>query len=87
MEIYTNGKQYTIPAVPAERVVGPISHSDVSRDGPLCGIENGLDWDTIDRLASLMGSLKIVRQGPQNHGLSVDEIARCLEFTFGYRCQ
>lgn len=86
-EIYADGKQYTIPAVPAERVVDPTGCGDAFRGGLLYGIENGLDWDTTGRLASLMGSLKIACQGPQNHGLPVDEIARRFESAFGYRYQ
>ncbi|MBN4747449.1 carbohydrate kinase family protein, partial [Pandoraea nosoerga] len=80
-------KQYTIPVVPAERVVDPTGCGDAFRGGLLYGIENGMDWETTGRLASLMGALKIACQGPQNHGLPVDEIARRFESAFGYRYQ
>ncbi|MBB6581072.1 carbohydrate kinase family protein [Ralstonia solanacearum] len=86
-EIHAGGKQYNIPAVPAERVVDPTGCGDAFRGGLLYGIENGLDWETTGRLASLMGSLKIACQGPQNHGLPVDEIVRRFESAFGYRYQ
>ena len=86
-EIHAGGKQYTIPVVPAERVVDPTGCGDAFRGGLLYGIENGMDWETTGRLASLMGALKIACQGPQNHGLPVDEIARRFESAFGYRYQ
>ncbi len=83
--VFADGKQYAIPAVPAERVVDPTGCGDAFRGGLLHGIENGMDWETTGRLASLMGSLKIAQQGPQNHWMSGDEIGSRFQSAFGYR--
>jgi adenosine kinase len=50
----------------------------------LFGLENGLDWETTGRLASLMGSIKITHQGPQNHLLSKEQIAAQFKAAFGF---
>lgn len=83
--IYADGQQYAIPAVQAERVVDPTGCGDAFRGGLLYGIENGLDWETTGRLASLVGALKIAQQGPQNHWISRDELGARFEAAFGYR--
>ncbi|CAG9178571.1 carbohydrate kinase family protein [Cupriavidus pampae] len=83
--VFADGKQFAIPAVPAERVVDPTGCGDAFRGGLLYGIENGLDWETTGRLASLMGALKIAQQGPQNHWLSREEIGNRFQSAFGYR--
>ncbi|QET00605.1 MULTISPECIES: carbohydrate kinase family protein [Cupriavidus] len=83
--VFADGKQIAIPAVPAERVVDPTGCGDAFRGGLLYGIENGLDWETTGRLASLMGALKIAQQGPQNHWLSREEIGNRFQSAFGYR--
>ena len=83
--IFADGQQFAIPAVQAERVVDPTGCGDAFRGGLLYGIENGLDWETTGRLASLMGALKIAQQGPQNHWVSRDEIGNRFESAFGYR--
>ncbi|MEN7528453.1 MULTISPECIES: carbohydrate kinase family protein [unclassified Cupriavidus] len=83
--IYADGQQHAIPAVQAERVVDPTGCGDAFRGGLLYGIENGLDWPTTGRLASLMGALKIAQQGPQNHWISREEIGSRFESAFGYR--
>ncbi|MCY1201465.1 pfkB family carbohydrate kinase [compost metagenome] len=63
----------------------PTGCGDAFRGGLLYGIENGLDWETTGRLASLMGSVKIAQQGPQNHWLSREEIGNRFQSAFGYR--
>lgn len=83
--VHADGRQYNIPAVQAERVVDPTGCGDAFRGGLLYGIENGLDWETTGRLASLMGALKIAHQGPQNYRLSQEEIGQRFASAFGYR--
>lgn len=73
-----------IPVVPAERIVEPTGCGDAFRSGLLYGIENGLDWATTGRLASLMGSIKIAHQGPQTYTLNRAEINARFEAAFGY---
>ena len=83
-DIYTNGKCIAIPPVPAAKVVDPTGCGDAFRGGLLFGLETGMDWETTGRLASLMGSIKITHQGPQNHQMSKDEIAAQFKSAFGF---
>ncbi len=84
-EIYTNGKNIMIPAVKAEKIVDPTGCGDAFRGGLLYGLENNLDWESTGRLASLMGSIKIAHQGPQNHQLTRAEIFARFQNVFGYQ--
>jgi adenosine kinase len=83
-QIHHNGRVEAIPAVKAERVVDPTGCGDAFRGGLLYGIEQGWDWATTGRLASLMGALKIAEQGPQNYAFSREEIAERFKQAFGY---
>lgn len=83
--ILADGQQYNIPAVQAERVVDPTGCGDAFRGGLLYGIEQGYDWNTTGRLASLMGALKIAQQGPQNYRLTREQIEARFESAFGFR--
>jgi adenosine kinase len=49
------------------------------------GLSRGYDWETTGRIASLMGAIKIVHQGGQNHAPSLVEIEARFEQAFGYR--
>ncbi len=64
-QIHHRGGVEDIPAVKPERIVDPTGCGDAFRGGLLYGIEQGWDWATTGRLASLMGALKIAGQGPQ----------------------
>jgi adenosine kinase len=83
--IFADGRQYNIPAVQPDRIVDPTGCGDAFRGGLLYGIEHGLDWETTGRLASLMGSIKIAHQGPQNYRLAREQIGERFESAFGYR--
>ncbi|GGC08213.1 sugar kinase [Oxalicibacterium flavum] len=84
-EIFAAGEHLAIPCVKVEKEVDPTGCGDAFRAGMLYGLTNGLDWATTGRLASLMGSIKIAHQGPQNHVLSRAEIENRFEQAFGYR--
>lgn len=83
-DVYFEGKCIAIPPVPAAKVVDPTGCGDAFRGGLLFGLESGMDWETTGRLASLMGSIKITHQGPQNHQMSKDEIAAQFKSAFGF---
>ena len=83
-DIYSSGKCIAIPSVPAAKVVDPTGCGYAFRGGLLFGLENGLDWETTGRLASLMGSIKITHQGPQNHLMSKDQISDHFKSAFGF---
>ncbi len=84
-EIFTNNERLAIPCVKVDKVVDPTGCGDAFRAGMLFGLTNNLDWPTTGRLASLMGSIKITHQGPQNHALSRVEIDDRFHQAFGYR--
>ena len=82
--IYTGGKEIRIPTPEPEALLDPTGCGDAYRAGLLHGIQQGWDWDTTGRLASLMGSLKIASRGGQNHRPVRDEIAALFRKHFGY---
>ena len=65
--IHAGGREITIPPVPPESVVDPTGCGDAYRAGLIYGLQNGLDWETTGRIASLMGSIKIAHAGTQHH--------------------
>jgi adenosine kinase len=83
--IYSGGRCIEIPCVAVEKVVDPTGCGDAFRAGMLYGLAQDMDWETIGRLASLMGSIKIAHQGGQNHALSQVEIQERFQQAFGYR--
>jgi len=84
-EVFTGGQSIAIPCVAAEAVVDPTGCGDAFRAGLLYGLTHDMDWATTGRLASLMGALKIARQGGQNHAPSRAEIEEKFQQAFGYR--
>ena len=83
-EIHTQGKKIEIPVVPVGKAIDPTGCGDAFRGGLLFGIEQGFDWEVTGRLASLMGSIKIASQGPQNHCPSQEAIQMQFKQAFGY---
>jgi adenosine kinase len=86
-EIYTEGKRIDIPAVPvgAEIDLDPTGCGDAYRAGLLYGLTNELGWEKTGRLASLLGAIKIVNKGAQNHVFTPESIAEKFEAAFGMR--
>jgi adenosine kinase len=83
-EIHAKGKKIDIPVVPVAKAIDPTGCGDAFRGGLLYGLEQGFDWETTGRLASLMGSIKIASQGPQNHQPSQEEIQSQFKKAFNY---
>ena len=81
--IYAGGKRIDIPCVKAEAVVDPTGCGDAYRAGLLYGISQGMEWETTGRLASLMGAIKIMHRGGQNHEISRAEIGVRYQQHFG----
>lgn len=84
-EIFTGTEHLEIPCVKADGIVDPTGCGDAFRAGMLYGLTNDFDWATTGRLSSLMGSIKIASQGPQNHAPSRAEIEERFHKAFGYR--
>lgn len=84
-EIFTGNTKISIPCVKADRILDPTGCGDAFRAGMLYGLTNDMDWETTGRLSSLMGSIKIAHQGPQNHAPSHAEINDRFYREFGYQ--
>jgi adenosine kinase len=86
-EIYTEGKRIDIPAVPVGAGIDldPTGCGDAYRAGLLYGLTNDLGWEKTGRLASLLGAIKIVTKGAQNHVFTPESIAEQFEAAFGMR--
>jgi adenosine kinase len=82
--IYADGKETNIPAAAPKKVLDPTGCGDAYRAGLLHGIQQGWDWDTTGRLASLMGALKIASRGGQNHAPSREELVAQFKKHFAY---
>ena len=83
--IYTRQKEYQIPSARPEAVLDPTGCGDAYRAGLLYGLLDELDWETIGRLASLMGALKIETYGTQNHLFTMAAFRERFEANFDYR--
>jgi adenosine kinase len=81
--IHTKKKTYEIPSVKPKSIQDPTGCGDAYRAGLLYGLLNGLDWETTGRIASLMGSIKIEHQGPQNHTFSLAQFKKRFKAAFG----
>jgi adenosine kinase len=81
--IYSGGRQIKIPSAKPEAIVDPTGCGDAYRAGLLHGIQQGWDWETTGRLASLMGAIKIAQRGGQNHAPSKAEIGERFRAAFG----
>ncbi|MFO1386838.1 MAG: carbohydrate kinase family protein [Chitinivorax sp.] len=82
-QIFSDGKLIEIPCVKASELVDPTGCGDAYRAGLLYGIQNGMDWQTTGRLASLLGSIKIASRGGQNHQISRELVADNYHQAFG----
>jgi len=81
--IHADGRVIEVPAVRPTAVVDPTGCGDAYRAGLIYGLQNGLDWETTGRIASLMGSIKIAHAGTQHHQFSRDEFADRFRAAFG----
>ncbi|APG28888.1 sugar kinase [Syntrophotalea acetylenivorans] len=81
--IYSNGDEYLIPTVTPGEVNDPTGCGDAYRAGLIYGLNQGFDWETTGRIASLMGSIKIEHNGTQNHQFTLDEFRQRYETEFG----
>ncbi len=82
--IYADGKEIVIPCAQPSAVLDPTGCGDAYRAGLLHGIQQGWDWETTGRLASLLGTLKIASRGGQNHAPGHDELKSQFAEHFGF---
>jgi len=81
--IHTAEGSVDVPAAQPHALADPTGCGDAYRAGLIYGLQQGLDWATTGRIASLMGALKIERPGTQNHEFTRDEFAERYEMAFG----
>jgi adenosine kinase len=74
-----------VSVVEPEDVQDPTGCGDAFRAGLIYGLLNDLDLVTCCRIGSVMGAIKVARQGPQNHTPTFDEITQRFFDNFGYR--
>lgn len=82
--LVTNTGEEHIEAVKPTAVLDPTGCGDAYRAGLIYGLQNDLDLVTACRIGSVMGSLKVAVQGPQNHTPTLDEIVERFKQAFGY---
>ncbi|MBI5437779.1 MAG: carbohydrate kinase family protein [Nitrosomonadales bacterium] len=82
--IYADGKEIVIPCAKPTALLDPTGCGDAYRAGLLHGIQQGWDWETTGRLASLLGTLKIASRGGQNHTPNRDELKAQFQQHFGF---
>jgi len=82
--IHTAERTYDIPPAHERRVSDPTGCGDAYRAGLIHGLMKGMDLDTVGRLASLMGALKVEHPGTQNQRFSYAEFADQFRQQFGY---
>lgn len=72
--IYADHKTYKIEPIKVQSTIDPTGCGDAYRAGLLYGISKKWDWQSTGRLASVMGAIKIQKQGGQNHRPTRDDI-------------
>ena len=80
--IYTGGERIDIPCAPVEKVTDPTGCGDAFRAGLIYGLQQGKDWATTGRIASLMGAIKIEQPGTQNHSFDSASFAALYKAAF-----
>jgi len=79
--IYSDGREYSIPAVPPKEIIDPTGVGDAYRGGFLTGLGFGLDLELCGRMGALSASYCLETDGPQSHYYSTEEfIARFREY-------
>ena len=84
-DVWTRDGCTRVAACPISRAVDPTGCGDAYRAGLLHGRSLGWDWERCAQLGSVMGAIKIEWQGPQNHDVDREEVARRFAQTFGSR--
>ena len=74
--IYTEGKEYIIPIVPASQIVDPTGVGDAFRGGFLTGYAADLDWEVCGKMGALAATYCLEQKGPQSHHYTPVEFIR-----------
>ena len=71
--LYTNGDECHIPAVPERMIVDPTGVGDAFRGGFLAGYSHGFDWKLCGEIGSLAAVYCLEKNGPQSHSYTREE--------------
>ena len=82
--VLRGGRITEIPTARADGLSDPTGCGDAYRAGLLYGLMVGADWETIGRIASLMGAIKISSHGTQNHSFTPESFKTRFNENFGY---
>jgi adenosine kinase len=82
--IHTRQDEIRIPCAKAAAVVDPTGCGDAYRAGILHGLLHGYEWETIGRIASLLGAIKIEARGTQNHSFTREQFEQRYQREFGH---
>jgi len=83
--LYTREGKEMISPVKPDDVQDPTGCGDAFRAGLIYGLLNDLDLITACRIGSVMGSIKVAQQGPQNHNPTFADIQQRFFDAYGYR--
>lgn len=72
-DIYNEGRQLHVPAIPEDRIVDPTGVGDAFRAGLLKGLSAGWDWEICGRLGALAAVYVLEEIGTQNHRFTRQE--------------
>lgn len=82
-DIHSGGETISIEAAKPANIANPTGCGDAYRAGLLYGLEQGLDWKTTGRIASLIGAIKIENQSPQGHSFTMEQFRNRFAESFG----
>ena len=71
--IYADGKEITVPVVPADRIIDPTGVGDAFRGGFLTGYAHGWDWQVCGQMGAVAATYCIEQNGTQNHRYTREE--------------
>ena len=74
--VYADGKEITIPIVPADRIMDPTGVGDAFRGGFLTGYAHGFDWELCAQIGVVAATYCIEHNGPQNHHYTREEFVQ-----------
>ena len=72
-DIYTDGQEIHIPAVPPKEIIDPTGVGDAFRGGFLAGYLHGYDWELCGKIGSLSSAYVLEQNGTQNHRYTREE--------------
>lgn len=70
--LFADGREYTFPSVPPERVADPTGAGDAYRAGLLRALQLHLPWEIAGRMAALCAAYAIEHVGTQEHSFTRD---------------